>query len=229
MANAARIREANQAIKNALPSLDKNTRLVLLAQAMQESDFGDIHKTPTGESSYNWGNVYAEGDLGTVPVGDTQDGVPFTANAAWNSSDEVGAKQLHTVVSRYVGALDAASKGDLYGYAKALFRNNLRPYYGGFPPGHKYSLAPKGVDLHSDLDHYWRVVAYKRYVESGVKKVAAALGESYSMKGEEPKPPPKGVSSGWAFAGIVTATTLTAVGLYGWQAGWYKTIFKGMK
>lgn len=227
MASTARIREANEAIKEADPSLNKNARQMLLAQAMVESQFGDSHKTPTGASSYNWGNIYAKGDLGTIPVGDSQDGVPFTANAAWNSSDEVGARQLVKLIRDSYGALGEASAGNLHGYAKALFRDNKRPYYGGFPPGNPNSLAPKGTPMHSELDHYWRVMAYKRYVERGAKQVAAALGESFTMNTSEPSPPLSASSFPWSFFGVTGVTVLLATSLYGWQAGWFDKMVHG--
>jgi hypothetical protein len=225
MASVARIREAAVALDAVAPDLTKNARQILLAQAMAESQFGDSFATPDGSRSYNWGAVYTQGDRGTIPVGDTQDGKPFKANAAWNSSDEVGARQFYQIVGRFGGALEAAAKGDLFGYAKALFRDNRMPYYGGFPPGNKNSLAPAGTPLHSDLDHYWRIIAYKRMTQGGAKKIAAALGEPFDMSTDEPEFTGAGASIGSLFTAddlwwLVGGTALAAGGLYAWKKGY---------
>ena len=231
MASTARIREAAEALDEAVPGLSRKARQILLGQAMAESDFGDAFRTPDGSRSHNWGAVYTKGDKGVIPVGDSQDGKPFTANAAWNSSDVVGARQFHRILGNFSGALEAASRGDLHGYAKALFRNNRMPYYGGYPPGHPKAMSPSNAPLHSELDHYWRVIAYKRMVEGAAKRVASALGEPFEMSTTEPAytGPSYGASLGGLFSvddlwWILGGVAVSGGALYAWKKGYLSKI-----
>lgn len=191
---AARIRGAREALYEVRPDLNAAAVQVFLAQVKGENDFGYGFTTPDGTPSNNWGAIYAKGDRGTIPVGDTQDGKPFTASAAWWSTPEGGANQfVRLVTGSSYNALGPASAGDLFAYAKALFRNGTG-YFGGFPPGHKWSLAPKDAPLHGEVDHYYRILAYAKLIESNAKIVASALGQPLYVKINAPNPPDVGIA-----------------------------------
>jgi hypothetical protein len=183
------IARAASALASVAPDVVDPARIIFLGQVKAESDFGNAFTTPDGSNSNNWGAIYAPGDRGTIPVGDTSDGKPFTAKAAWNSTPEAGARQFVTLIrGSYPKAYAAALAGDVWAYAQGLFRDG-HGYFGGFPPGHKWSLAPAGTPLHSPLDHYWRIAAYARMVMGSLRSVAAALGVPVSATLREPPPP----------------------------------------
>lgn len=195
----SRIRAAAVALANVLPASAgpligaRSTRHMVLGQVLRESLFGFVFATPDGSPSHNWGAIYAMGDLGRVSVRDTLDGRPVLAGAAWNSSAEVGARQLVELLSHaYAPSLERAAAGDAWGYARALWRDgpsSRRPsYFTGFPPGNA-SGAPEGTELHSAIDHWYRVRAYARMVFGGAQEVAHALGEDLAVSLAVPNAP----------------------------------------
>ncbi len=199
-------------------------RQLMLAQVRHENDFGYAYpfdQTPDGSPSHNWGAIYAKGDRGTFSsdvLVDTDDGKTFHPMAAWNSSAEVGARQFANLIQyNYPLAWEAAARGDSWGYAKGLFRDG-HGYYGGFPPGHKWSLAPKGTKLHSPLDHYYRILAYAKSVDSLSGQVASALGEKKLTFLKVPAPPKGGVVSGSRSSGGALGAAVIVLG-----GGWLIT------
>ncbi|MBS3991115.1 MAG: hypothetical protein KGZ51_03515 [Erysipelothrix sp.] len=178
------------------PDLNRAARQMLLGQAKSESDFGNHFSTPDGSNSNNWGAIYANGDHDppTIPVGDTFEGKPITMKGAWNISPESGAKQFSNLVINNYKVLPFAESGDAWGYARSLWRDGpgtSKPsYYTGFPPGHKYSLAPEGTVQFSPQDYYYRILAYAKFLQGGANAVAKALGEQ-PMVFVKPPPPPK--------------------------------------
>lgn len=195
------IASAAKALSAVRPDIRGARRQIMLGQVKAESNFGYAFKTPDGSPSHNWGAIYASGDKGTFPVGDTDEGKPFTANAAWNSSAEVGARQYVNLIQHaYPLAYAAAERGDAWGYASGLWRggpgSSAPPYYGGFPPGHKWSLAPKGTIPKSPLDYYYRKLAYAKMIMGAAAEVARVLGEPLGVHLKPPPPPRKGAKSG---------------------------------
>ena len=200
MASAARIQAADAALRRVFPEVTDAQRVVILAHAMQEAQFGDAFQTPDGSSAYNWGAIYTKGDRGTLPRTDTDPaGKRVAVGAAWNSSDDVGARQLLGILrSSYPDALPAAARGSWYDYSRALWRDgpsypghvSKRPsWYVGFPPGHPYGLTPANVPIYSPLDFHWRIVAYARFVRGGGGAVMRALGIAPALDNSEPPPP----------------------------------------
>ncbi len=220
MSRAEQIRAAVPALQAVASGLEASGVLLLAGQALSESVFGWSIKTPDGSNSNNWGMIYAPGDRGTIPVGDTSDGVPFTAGAAWWSTAEGGANQFYRLIrNNYGQAIERANAGDAWGYALALWRDgpswlghpSKRPsYYGGFPPGHKWSLAPRGTPIHSDADHYYRILAYARMAAAGAAEVARALGVANSVRVNAPPPPANAAASGGAAVGVPLAVAAAA-------------------
>lgn len=181
-AMADRIRNAAKVLAAVRPGLNNAATQIFLGDVKAESGFGYGFKTPDGSNSNNWGAIYAPGDRGTIPVNDTNDGKAFVGGAAWWSTPEGGARQfVNLIEGSYAPALERASAGDSWGYARALWRDgpgsSRPPYYGGFPPGDKRGTTPAGVPLHSDLDHWYRITAYARMVQGSAAIVAAALGQ----------------------------------------------------
>lgn len=180
------------------PGLNRAARQMLLGQARSESEYGNAFSTPDGSNSNNWGAIYAKGthDPPTIPVGDTYEGKPVTMQGAWNNTVEDGAKQFSNLVLNSYKVLPFAETGDAWGYARSLWRDGpgtSRPsYYTGFPPGHKYSLAPAGVKPLSPLDYYYRILAYAKFVAGGAAAVAKALGEPNVVFVKPPPPPAEG-------------------------------------
>lgn len=224
---AARIRNAAPALAAARPGLNDSATEMFLGQVEAEDQFGYAFTTPDGSPSHNWGALYAPGDRGTIPVGDTSDGKPFTANAAWNSSAVVGARQfVQLIEGSYAPALERASAGDAWGYARALWRDgpgSARPsYYGGFPPGHKWG-APAGVPLHSPLDDWYRITAYAKMVYGAAQAAANALGKPLAVHlsippapaagGPSPTPAPSPSSSSSSSSGVL-ALGLAGLGVF---------------
>lgn len=202
MASAARIQKASAALARVAPDLMPAQHLLILAHALAESQFGDAFATPDGSSSFNWGAIYAKGDRGTLPRGDYDPaGRAIRVGAAWNSSDDVGAMQLVQLLrNAYPEAFAAAGKASPFEYSVGLWRDGVnypghsvkRPaYYVGFPPGHKWSLAPAGTRLYSPADFHWRKVAYGRFVRSYVPAVKAAIASPVEVDKSEPPPPPE--------------------------------------
>lgn len=190
----SRIRAARVALLEVVPEANDAEQQIILGQVERESLFGYAFSTPDGSPSHNWGAIYANGDIGRVSVRDTFDGKPVNAGAAWNSSAVVGARQFVDLVTRaYAPAIAKAAQGDVWGYARALWRDgpgSKRPsYYTGFPPGHPNSAAPVGTLVHSALDHFHRVRAYARMVLSGATDVARALGVPLAASLLLPAPP----------------------------------------
>lgn len=209
--NPTSVPRAAAALDAVRPDLNRAARQMLLGQAKNESDFGNALTAPDGVNSNNWGNIYADGDLGTIPSGDTYEGKPITVNAAWNSTPEVGAKQFADLVINNYKVLPFAENGDAWGYARALWRDgpgSSKPsYYTGFPVGHKYSLAPEGTEKLSPQDYYYRVLAYAKYVKSGADAVAKALGETSAVFLKAPPPPEEGEPLPGADAGAYSKDT----------------------
>jgi hypothetical protein len=211
------VARAYEALRSVAPSLSQSQYAILLGQAKAESDFGDAFPTPDGKaSSNNWGAIYMPGDLGTITRGDTDgSGKPITVKAAWNSTPEVGAKQFHDLIqNNYAPAIEMASTGDLYRYSEALWRNGpcdwqtgtcKRPaYYVGFPPGHKYGLAPADVKPHSEEDRWYRILSYAKFMSGGIDTVNKAMGWSgnYSINPPD-KPFSRASSSSLWMLGLV--------------------------
>lgn len=231
---------ARAALRSVDSSLNEAAQQVMLGQANAESGFGEVgqFKLPDGRSSHNWGAIYAKGTCGTIPVTDTEDGKPFTANAAWNCTAEDGARQFYNLIRyNYSPALEKASAGDAWGYALALWRDgpgSKRPsYYGGFPPGHKWSLAPAGTPLHSDLDHYYRILAYAKMVKGAADNAAGALGQSKRVFLKPPAPNEygkgaaeegKSITGALVFVGLGAAVLWLAMGGYKYPAAWVAAI-----
>lgn len=190
MITLARAAAAFDAVR---PGVPRSKRQMMLGQVRAESDFGNAFKTPDGSDSNNWGAIYAKGDRGTIPVQDTYEGKPITMGAAWNSTPEVGARQFTNLIQgSYPQAWAAADGGNAWDYALGLWRKGPgTSYFTGFPPGHKWSLAPKGTKSGSALDHYYRILAYAKFVAGGAASVARALGEPVAVRLVAP-PPPKG-------------------------------------
>jgi hypothetical protein len=189
---AARIRGAADVLLSVAPSINNSALQIFLSQVKHENDFGyasPFDRTPDGSPSNNWGAIYAKGDKGTIPVGDTADGKPFTAGAAWWSSPEGGARQFYNLVTgNSYKAYDEAAAGDAWAYSLALFREG-KGYYGGFPPGHKWSLAPADATLHGEVDHYYRALAYAKAIMGHANTVAKALGQPLAVHLTAPTPP----------------------------------------
>jgi hypothetical protein len=194
--NPTSVPRAAAALDAVRPDLNRAARQMLLGQAKNESDFGNSLTAPKGVNSNNWGNIYAKGDLGTIPSSDTFEGKPISVNAAFNSTPEAGAKQFSDLVINNYKVLPFAENGDAWGYARALWRDGpgtSKPsYYGGFPVGHQWSLAPKGTEPLSPQDYYYRVLAYAKYVMGGAQQVAKALGETSTVFLKAPPPPEDG-------------------------------------
>jgi hypothetical protein len=225
-----RITDAAAALRSVAPDMNDATEQMLLGQVRVESDFGYLLTTPDGSPSHNWGNIYTNGDRGTIKADDTYEGKPITVGAAWNSSAIVGARQFYNLIrGSYSPALAAAAAGDAFVYSVALWRDGPmaapwtrkqghRPsYYTGFPPGHKWSLAPKGTRAGSDVDAYYRILAYAKYIDSGARQVASALGKPLSVRVNAPPPPVSGGGGGGggggAGAGGIVAAAFVVGGL----------------
>ena len=192
------VARAAAALDAVRPDLNRAARQMLLGQAKSESDFGNHFSTPDGSNSNNWGAIYAKGDHDppTIPVGDTFEGKPITMKGAWNNSPESGAKQFSNLVLNNYKVLPFAESGDAWGYARSLWRDgpgSSKPsYYTGFPPGHKYSLAPEGTEQFSPQDYYYRILAYAKFTKSGADAIAKALGEPSTAFVKPPPPPEDG-------------------------------------
>lgn len=180
------------------PGLNRAARQMLLGQARSESEYGNAFTTPDGSNSNNWGAIYAKGthEPPTIPVGDSYEGKPVTMNGAWNNTVEDGAKQFSNLVINNYKVLPFAEVGDAWGYARSLWRDGpgtSKPsYFTGFPPGHKYSLAPAGTKPLSPQDYYYRILAYAKFVQGGANAVAKALGEPSTAFLKPPPPPAEG-------------------------------------
>jgi len=210
------------------PGASKAARQIQLGQAFGESKLGYAIKTPDGGPSYNWGAIYADGDLGRVPFTDVVEG---SVGAAWNSSPEVGARQfLNLVDGSYAPAAALAHEGDLWGYSRALWRSgpgSRRPsYYSGFPPGDKRGGAPAGTPKGSALDAWYRVGAYAHFVAGAALLVAKVLGESAAFYVAPPGAPgdlkPFGGAGptpalGSKGGGGLVVLVLALAALYGWK------------
>lgn len=221
----SRISDAAAALHEVAPDLNQAAQQCLLGQVKVESDYGYLLTTPDGSPSHNWGNIYTAGDRGTIKASDTYEGKPITVGAAWNSSAVAGARQFYNLIrGPYSPALSFAAAGDLWGYARALWRDGPAPpfprkpshrpsYYTGFPPGHKWSLAPKGTKAGSPADEYARILAYARYIDAGARAVASTLGQPYACRVNAP-PPPVGGSGGGSTStgGGVVAAAVIGVG-----------------
>ena len=208
------------------PGASKAQRQIQLGQAFGESKLGYAILTPSGEPSYNWGAIYADGDRGRVPFTDAVEG---HVGAAWNSSPEVGARQfLNLIDGAYAPAASLAHVGDLWGYSRALWRNgpgSKRPaYYSGFPPGDKRGGAPAGTPKGSPLDAWYRVGAYAHFVAGAALQVAKALGEAPAFNVAPPAPPsdlkPFGtaLSGGGGAASSGGGALLVLVALVAWYS-----------
>lgn len=221
------VARAYEALRSVAPHLNQSQYAILLGQAKSESDFGDGFETPDGESSNNWGAIYAQGDMGVITRNDTDgSGKTIEVKAAWNSTPEVGATQFYNLIrTSYAPALEKAAAGDLYSYTEALWRNGpcdwqsgpcKRPaYYVGFPPGHKYGLAPADVVKRSEEDRWYRILAYAKFVSGGVNSVNKALGWSNNYKiNPPPKPDADGGGLGGGAGGGLMAAGLLGVGAY---------------
>ena len=227
------ITRAYEALRNVAPDLNKNQLAILLGQAKAESDFGDGFETPDGNaSSNNWGAIYTSGDLGTITRWDTDgNGKPIQVKAAWNSSPEVGAKQFYDLIkNNYAPALDKAAAGDLWGYSEALWRNGpcdwpeqakgcTRPaYYGGFPPGHKYGLAPASVVPKSPEDRWYRILAYAKFIKGMANVVVKALGWPDTLVIEPPPKPGGEEESSMGGSGLLAAGLIGAGAYLVWRS-----------
>lgn len=222
--SAAQIRDAARALNEARPGLSRGARQVFLGHVLNESYFGYAFKTPDGSPSHNWGAIYAPGDRGTIDVNDTNEGIPFVGKAAWNSSAVVGARQyVNLITNAYAPALAKATDGDAWGFAVALWRNgpgsSRPPYYGGFPPGHKWG-APKSVKQGSALDYWYRKKAFATAVRNGAATVAGALGEPLAVRLVVPPAPRGNVVSGSSGSGggVIVATALTGAVWLGFRS-----------
>lgn len=191
-------KRAAEALDNVRPGLSAAARQLLLGQAYAETKFGN--DLPDGTNSNNWGSIGGAGDLGTYEITDTIEGKPLVRKVAKFSTPEKGAEAFVKVVLERYDAGRAADLGDAWGYARSLWRggpnqpelgapSKAPAYYTGFPPGHKYALAPAGVRVRSKLDDWYRVTAYSRFVLNSAKAAAAALGETLQAKIVEPSKP----------------------------------------
>lgn len=220
----SRIADAAVALASVRPNIRGAQRQLMLSHVKGESGFGYVSpfdKTPDGSPSHNWGAIYAKGDRGTFKTVDTSDGKTWYPQAAWNSSAEVGARQYVDLIQYgYPEAYTAAVRGDAWGFAKGLWRkgpgSSAPPYYEGFPPGHKWSVAPKGTVKGSAADHYYRILAYARFAMGNVSAVASALGEKPAVYLKAPPPPKGGRVKGGASSsgGMLGALVIIAGG--GW-------------
>lgn len=198
----SRVVDAAVALASVRPDIRGARRQLMLSHAKGESGFGYVppfDKTPDGSPSHNWGAIYASGDKGTFQTVDTSDGKVWYPKAAWNSSAAVGARQYASLIQNsYPEAYETAGRGDAWGFAKGLWRkgpgSSAPPYYEGFPPGHKWSLAPKDTVKGSAADYYYRILAYAKFAMGNVSAVAGALGEKPAVFLKAP-PPPKGGGS----------------------------------
>lgn len=201
MATDARIQAAAAALRRVAPELTDAQRVIVLAHALQEAQFGDAFATPDKSSSHNWGAIYTKGDRGTLPRTDYDPaGKKIAVGAAWNSSDDVGAKQLLDLLrDAYPAALRAAAAGSWWQYSHALWRDgpsypghvSQRPsWYVGFPPGHPYGLTPPNVPIYSPLDWHWRQTAYAHFLRGAGPQVQRAIGTSLKLDNDDPPPPP---------------------------------------
>lgn len=215
------ITDAASALSVADPLVTGKRRLVLLGHAKCESGYGyykPFNQTPDGSPSHNWGALYAKGDRGTFETVDTNEGVVWHPQAAWNSSAVVGARQFVNLIhGSYPEAWAAAAVGDAWKYARGLWRDgpgsSRPPYYGGFPPGSPNSIAPKGTIWKSPQDYYYRILAYAKYVQGCANEVARALGQPQSVFLKAP-PPPRNVKSGSKSNGGLGLVALLAGGGY---------------
>jgi hypothetical protein len=207
-------KRAAEALDSVRPGLSAAARQILLGQAWAETKFGDEHE---GTNTHNWGSIGGKGDRGSYTITDTAEGKPIKRTVAWFSTPEKGAERFSQYVLDIYKAGKYAEAGDLWGYARALWRggpNNpelgapsVSPgpaYYGGFPPGHPFGLAPAGVRQRSKLDDWYRVTAYARFVDGAARAAAKALGETY--EGRIVLPPKPGEDS----TDLLPATALGA-------------------
>ena len=201
MATDARIRQAAEALARVFPDATTNQRVILLSHALQEAQFGDAFATPDKSSAYNWGAIYTKGDRGTLPRVDYDPGgKQIKVGAAWNSSDDVGAKQLLDLLrSADPEALPAAASGSWWAYSHALWRDgpsypghsSKRPsWYVGFPPGHPYGVTPASVPLYSATDFHLRQTAYAKFLRGAGAQVQRAIGATATLDATDPPPPP---------------------------------------
>ncbi len=213
MISLARAVSAFDAVR---PGVSRAKRQIMLGQAKAESDFGNAVKTPDSSDSNNWGMIYASGDRGKVPAQDTYEGKQVTMGAAWNSTPEVGARQFTGLIqSAYPQAWSAADGGNAWDYALGLWRKGPgTSYYTGFPPGHKWSLAPKGTKPGSALDHYYRILAYARMTQGGAASIARALGEPLAVRVVAPPPPKGGKASGKGDGGGLGLAVVLSGGIF---------------
>lgn len=208
-------KRAAEALDSVRPGLSTAARQILLGQAWAETKFGD--DLPDGSNSHNWGSIGGSGDLGSYEIKDTSEGKTITRKVARFSTPEKGAERFANVVLDTYKTGKYAEAGDLWGYARALWRGgphnpelgapSVSPgpaYYGGFPPGHPFGLAPAGVKQRSKLDDWYRVTAYARFVDGAARAAAKALGETY--EGRIVLPPKPGEDS----TDLLPATALGA-------------------
>lgn len=214
------IADAALTFNSVKPSAGRVRRQMMLGQVKCESNFGYAFKTPDGSPSHNWGAIYAKGDRGTFEGTDTEDGKVWHPQVAWNSSAAVGARQYVNLIEfSYPKAYAAAATGNAWDFANGLWRlgpNSAQPpYYGGFPPGHKWSLAPNGTVKNSPADYYYRKLAYAKMVAGCAADVARALGEPVSVFVKAPAPPRAGsVKSGSKSIGGLGLVAILAGGGY---------------
>lgn len=212
-------KRAAEALDAVRPGLSTAARQLLLGQAWSETKFGD--DLPDGSNTNNWGSIGGAGDLGTYEITDTIEGKPIVRKVARFSTPEKGAEAFARVVLDRYGVGPYANSGDAWGYARALWRDGPNQpelgapskapaYYTGFPPGHKYALAPAGVPVRSKLDDWYRVTAYARFALGGASAAAKALGETLEAKIVEPAKPD---------ADSIEALAKTALGTLGDSLG----------
>jgi len=194
-------KRAAEALDSARPGLSKTARQILLGQAWAETRFGN--DLPDGTNSNNWGSIGGSGDLGSYKFPDTVEGKSIIRTVARFSTPEKGAERFAQYVLDIYKAGKYAEAGDLWGYARALWRdgpNNPElgapskapAYYGGFPPGDPRGATPAGVKQRSKLDDWYRVTAYAKMTEGSAKAAAAALGETYEGRIVLPPKPDEG-------------------------------------
>lgn len=182
-------KRAAEALDSVRPGLSTAARQILLGQAYAETYFGN--ELPDGTNTHNWGSIGGSGDLGYYEWPDTVEGKKVIRKIAKFSTPEKGAERFASVVLDTYKAGKYAETGDLWGYARALWRGGPHnpelgapsaspgpAYYGGFPPGNP-GFAPAGVKQRSKLDDWYRVTAYARMIDGAARVAAKTLGETY--------------------------------------------------
>jgi len=192
MASADTIRQANAVVRSVTPTMPATARQIVLAIGLLESGYGVEGRwiKSNGQPSYNWGAVVGKGTDGSVFPGDKDaTGKPTSPPfKAFNTMAEGYTSFYGTFAKPDTYA--AASRGDAYGTAKAMY-------------GHHYYTGIKG----SDED---RIKLYALAIYNSAKHVASVLSEPLAVTNNTPIAKYKKSNIGW----IALGTAVVGMGLY---------------